>query len=116
MHGFLAAIVFQDESGFTLLRINLAVALIALTPIAALASDNFVTKNLSNGWWELGQRSDPFDKSKMDIIQISKSDFTFRCNSLNFEVGNNYSEFDSFSFAVDIQFKIDDNEAVILHT
>ena len=46
-----------------------------------------------------------FDKSMIDIVQVSKADFTFRCNSINFDVGSEYSGFDSFSFTVDIQFK-----------
>jgi len=35
-----------------------------------------------------------FDKSKIDIVQVSKADFTFRCNSINFDVGSEYSGFD----------------------
>ena len=53
-----------------------------------------------------------FDKSKIDIVQVSKADFTFRCNSINFDVGSEYSGFDSFSFTVGIQFNIDNNDPV----
>lgn len=93
-------------------KIYIAVALVASSPFAAMASDNYVTKNLSKGWRALGKRSDPFDKSKIDIVQVSKADFTFRCNSINFEVGDEYSGFDSFSFTVDIQFRIDNDDPV----
>ena len=88
----------------------IAIFIVVASPV--FASDNLVTKNLGKGWWAIGERIDPFDKTKIKLIQISKSDFTFRCGTLNFEVGSTYSGFDGFSFKADIQFKVDDGEPV----
>jgi hypothetical protein len=88
----------------------IAVCITIASPV--LASDNFVTKNLGKGWWALGKRVDPFDKTKIKLTQIRKSDFIFICGAMNFEVGSTYSGFDGFSFKADIQFKVDNGEPV----
>lgn len=66
----------------------------------------YTERKLGQGWSALVEQSDPFDKEKLDIIQVMKSQFTFRCGELNMEVSS-YG-FESISFSADLQYMVDD--------
>lgn len=67
-------------------------------------------RQLSGGWRAFTKQSDPFDNSKVEIIQIIKDDFTFRCGELNMAVSS-YG-FESLSFHADLKYMIDDQVPV----
>ena len=80
-------------------------ALLVMAVVEAMASTSSV--QLGNGWVGLTKQSDPFDKSAVEIIQMFKGNFTFRCGELNMSVGS-YG-FESLSFGAELQYVIDDN-------
>ena len=82
------------------------IALFGINRIA-IADDEIKTKNMGKGWSALTRQIDPFDKSKIQITQIYKGDFTFKCGELNMEF-DSYG-FDGFSFSADIRYKITDS-------
>ena len=85
--------------------------MISLLVFNADASDNAIrTKKLGNGWVGLAKQIDPFDKSKIEIIQISKGSFTFLCDDLNMEVSS-YG-FESLSFGAVLKYRIDGQDPV----
>ena len=65
-------------------------------------------ERLGDGWMALATQSDPFDSSAVDIIQVSKGGFTFRCGQLNMEVAS--TGFDGMSFGAEIRYVIDGNQ------
>ncbi len=67
-------------------------------------------KNLENGWKAITKQSDPFDKEKLQVVQIIKGDFTFRCSEINMNTSS--SGFDSLSFTAELKYIIDQQEAV----
>jgi hypothetical protein len=78
---------------------------------AAVADDSIKTIPLGKGWIGFTKQLDPFDKSIFEVIQISKGDFTFRCNELNMEVSSN--GFDGFSYDADLRYMIDGQMSVV---
>ncbi len=60
---------------------------------------------LANGWMALVNQTDPFDSSIVDVHQVSKGNFTFRCGDLNMKVGS--TGFDGMSFGADVKYVID---------
>ena len=75
---------------------------------SANASTNF--QDLGNGWKALTKQSDPFDSSKVEIIQIYKDSFIFRCNEMNME-SPSYG-FESLSFSANLKYVVDGNTPV----
>jgi len=76
----------------------------------ATADNSMKVRQMGNGWIGLAKQSDPFDTSKVEVFQISKGGFTFRCGELNMEVSS-YG-FESLSFGADIKYMIEDQEPV----
>lgn len=76
----------------------------------AVAEELINIRQMGNGWIGFTKQADPFDKSKIEVIQISKGDFTFRCDELNMRV-NSYG-FESLSFGADLKYMIDDQMPV----
>ena len=76
----------------------------------ATADDSMKIRQMGNGWIGFAKQSDPFDTSKIEVFQISKGGFTFRCGELNMEV-RSYG-FEGLSFSADIRYMIDDQEPV----
>jgi hypothetical protein len=62
-------------------------------------------KDFGSGWRGLTKQDDPFDKKKVEIIQISRGDFTFLCGEINMSVKT--SGFDSFSFDAELKYIVD---------
>lgn len=67
-------------------------------------------KNLGNGWKAITKQSDPFDKEKLQVVQIIKGDFTFRCNEINMSASS--SGFDSIRLTAELKYVIDQQDAV----
>ena len=67
-------------------------------------------QNLGQGWRALVEQSDPFDTSKVKIVQITKGEFTFRCRELNME-GPSYG-YESLSFRASLKYVVDGNSPV----
>ena len=85
--------------------------MLALSAInAAAADDSMKIRQLGNGWIGFTKQSDPFDKSIIEVFQISKDGFTFRCGELNMEVSS-YG-FESLSFGSDLKYMIDNQVPV----
>lgn len=76
----------------------------------AAANDSAKIQQMDKGWTGLTKQSDPFDASEVEVIQISKDSFTFRCGELNMEVSS-YG-FQSLSFGADLKYKIDDQAPI----
>jgi|TARA_A100000171_G_C2055134_1_gene107128 hypothetical protein len=76
----------------------------------AAADDSMKIRQLDQGWIGLAKQTDPFDSSKSEVFQITKSGFTFRCGELNMEV-NSYG-FESLSFGADLKYMVDDQSPV----
>lgn len=74
----------------------------------ANASANF--QSLGNGWNALTKQSDPFDSSKVEIMQIYKGSFIFRCNEMNMKAPS-YG-FESLSFSANLKYVVDTNAPV----
>ena len=85
--------------------------MLSLSFINAEASDNSIRKKqFGNGWIGLTKQSDPFDKSKVEVFQISKGKFTFLCNEINMEAASYGIE--SFSFSSVLKYMIDGQDPV----
>lgn len=89
---------------------NMVAVAILMTLSNAQAQDSLNVKDIGNGWKALTRQADPFDKSKIQIVQINKNQFTFRCNEINMDIGT--GRFDGFSLSADIKYMIDDMGAV----
>lgn len=88
---------------------NITLVVLALAGIhEAAADDSMKIRQLDQGWIGLAKQTDPFDSSKSEVFQITKSAFTFRCGELNMEV-NSYG-FESLSFGADLRYMVDDQE------
>ena len=82
-----------------------------LTSISVVAADDSIKiRQMGNVWTGLAKQSDPFDKSKTEVIQIFKGSFTFRCGELNMKVSS-YG-FESLSFGAELKYMIDDQAPV----
>lgn len=90
--------------------LHLLMAILLLPIGMTKADDSLKSKNLGNGWSGLTQQLDPFDKSRIEIVQISKGNFTFRCDELNMEVSS-YG-FESLSFDADLSYMINNQAPV----
>ena len=75
----------------------------------AQSSAQILTTGLDNGWTAMTTQADPFDRSKVRIVQIFKEGFHFRCGELNMAIDS--SGFDGISFSADISFVVDNGEA-----
>lgn len=84
--------------------------MLALSVFNAAAADSMKAKQLGDEWRGLTKQSDPFDESKIEVVQIYKDDFTFRCGELNMVV-RSYG-FDGFSLDADLKYMIDDQVPV----
>jgi hypothetical protein len=87
-----------------------ALAILFLSDMNAAAADPMGIRQLGNGWIGLTKQSDPFDNSKVQVFQISKESFTFRCGELNMEAAS-YG-FEGLSFDADLKYMIDDRAPV----
>ena len=67
-------------------------------------------QDLGNGWTAFTKQADPFDNSKVEVIQIRKESFIFRCNELNM-VAPSYG-FESLSINASLKYIVDTNSAV----
>lgn len=67
-------------------------------------------KDLGRGWRAVTKQVDPFDKTKIQIIQITKDEFTFRCEEINMKVYSGRA--DGFSYPAEIKYIVDDQDAV----
>ncbi|MCE4937558.1 hypothetical protein, partial [Aliivibrio fischeri] len=67
-------------------------------------------QNLGKGWRALIKQDDPFDSTKVKIIQITKNAFTFRCGELNMEVPS-YG-YESLSFTASVKYVVDGSSPV----
>jgi hypothetical protein len=76
----------------------------------AQGQSTFGVKNLGNGWKAITKQSDPFDKEKLQVVQIIKGDFTFRCSEINMNASS--SGFDSLRFTAELKYIIDQQDAV----
>lgn len=65
---------------------------------------------LDYGWIASKQQIDPFDTNKMRSVRISKDNFTFRCNELNFSAPS-YG-YTSLSISANIKYIVDDNYSI----
>lgn len=65
---------------------------------------------LDYGWIASKQQIDPFDTNKMRSVRISKDNFTFKCNELNFSAPS-YG-YTSLSISANIKYIIDDNTPI----
>lgn len=84
-------------------------ALIQMTNYA-FAQSGMGTDILRGGWNAITQQSDPFNPKARRVIQISKSDFTFRCGEISMNIGTFRTE--GFSFPAEIRYMIDDGAPV----
>ncbi|TEW42986.1 hypothetical protein [Psychromonas algicola] len=86
--------------------------ILGLTLLLSLGSANAETKflNLGSGWTAFTKQSDPFDSSKVEVIQIRKDSFIFRCNEMNMEAPS-YG-FESLSFTASLKYVVDANSPV----
>lgn len=76
----------------------------------AQGQSNIGVKNLGNGWKAITRQSDPFDKEKLQVIQIIKGDFIFRCSEINMNASS--SGFDSIRLTAELKYIIDHQDAV----
>ncbi len=76
----------------------------------AAADESMKIRQLDQGWIGIAKQTDPFDSSKSEVFQITKSGFTFRCGELNMEV-TSYG-FESLSFEADLRYMVDDQAPV----
>lgn len=91
--------------------ITITLVVLALASINEAAADNSMKiRQLDQGWIGLVKQTDPFDSSKSEVFQITKSGFTFRCGELNMEA-NSYG-FESLSFGADLRYMVDDQAPV----
>jgi len=86
-------------------RFLLWVLPLVLVAGTSFAEDSLKFKELGKGWSGLAKQADPFDKSKLEFIQITKGAFTFRCGELNMAVRS--PGYESLSFPATIKYKID---------
>ena len=85
--------------------------LVALMIISPLSYADLEFKDLGSGWRAMTQQLDPFDTSKVQIIQVRKGIFVLTCINLNWQAENDMY-FDGYSFVADIKYIIDDNSPV----
>ena len=76
----------------------------------ATANPNITFKDLEGGWKAMAQQTDPFDTTKVSIVQIFKGDFVLQCGSLNMRAEK--SSYDSFSFPAKLKYVVDDHQPV----
>lgn len=88
------------------------ICLITLLVLFFMASFHASSKieGLAYGWIAAKEQVDPFDISKMRTIWISKNNFTFRCNELNFSAPS-YGYAD-LSLPADIKYIVDNNKPI----
>lgn len=93
------------------MKIKNLIALITIfTTTSVTANPTLSFQDLEGGWKSMSQQSDPFDTSKVSIVQIFKGDFILQCGSMNMKLKN--SSYDSFSFSAKLKYVVDDNEPV----
>lgn len=90
------------------LKLTLVVA--SLISTTTSASERPQISQLGGGWIGLAKQSDPFDTSKVQIVQMFKGDFTFRCGELNMEARG--FGIDGFSFDAQVKYIVDDRAPV----
>ncbi len=88
---------------------KIGIAALLLLSCASVTAE-IKSQDLGQGWRALVKQSDPFDTSRVDIIQITKGVFTFRCRELNME-GPSYG-YESLSFNAKLKYVVDDNQPV----
>lgn len=86
------------------------VSIVAFTMSQPGFAGSVKIKRLDYGWTAVAKQADPFDDSKLDIYEITKGSFTFRCNELNMSDGA--SVFESFSFRANLKYRVDDQAPV----
>jgi hypothetical protein len=89
---------------------SLVAALLMLSINTAQSQSTTDFRDLSGGWKAMTRQADPFDKTKIQIIQIFKGDFTFRCQEINMRV--NSTGIDALSFDAELKYIVDDKDAV----
>ena len=89
---------------------------IGLTLLLALSCEGVFadinTKDLGQGWWAMVKQSDPFDTSKIEIIQISKGKFTFKCREINMLGRSSKYNYKSYSFNASLKYAVDEKSPV----
>lgn len=86
------------------------VAVVLVTSMSAVLGQSAISfLDLGAGWRGLTKQSDPFDKRKTDLIQITRGNFTFRCGEVNMSVSS--GGFNGFSFDAEIKYIIDEQDA-----
>jgi hypothetical protein len=90
--------------------VNLLLAAILITTSNAQAQISLKVKNLGDGWTGLTRQADPFDKTKVQVIQIIKGKFTFRCREINLDVST--GSIDGFNLSADIKYIIDGQDPI----
>ncbi|MCD9516855.1 hypothetical protein GLP21_19465 [Photobacterium carnosum] len=90
-------------------RLKIGVASLLLLSCGSVNAE-MKSKNLEQGWRALVNQSDPFDTSKVEIVQITKGAFTFRCRELNMEAPS-YG-YESLSFRANLKYIVDGNNPV----
>ncbi|MBI2783089.1 MAG: hypothetical protein HYX64_03255 [Gammaproteobacteria bacterium] len=88
----------------------LTLVVASLISVSAIASERPQISQLGGGWVGLARQSDPFDTSKVEIIQMFKGDFTFLCGELNMKARE--SGFDGFSFDAQLKYVVDNQAPV----
>lgn len=88
----------------------LVVAFILMPMSITQAQSSLDVKDLGKGWVGLTQQVDPFDKTKVNVRQIIKEKFTFRCREINLEVRS--GSFNGLNFSADLKYIIDEQEPV----
>lgn len=88
----------------------LALVAVSLISETSIASERPQISQLGGGWIGVAKQSDPFDTSKVEIIQMFKGDFTFLCGELNMKARE--SGFDGFSLDAQLQYVVDDQAPV----
>jgi len=89
---------------------NFVVVILLLSMNAAQGQSTLDHKDVSGGWKVITRQVDPFDKTKVQIVQIYKGDFIFRCQEINMKV--NSSGVDGFSFDAELKYIVDDKDAL----
>lgn len=89
---------------------SLVVAMFLMAVSNAQAQNTLNVKDLGKGWAGLTRQVDPFDKTKVQVIQIIKGNFTFRCREINVDVST--GRVDGFNFSADLKYIIDEQQPV----
>ena len=86
--------------------------IIGLALLLTLDTVNAESKfqDIGNGWTAFTKQSDPFDSSKVKVIQVWKDSFIFRCNEINMKASS-YG-FESISFNATLKYIVDNNSPI----